>query len=232
MSGIGRSKVASMIYNIYKNNGKRIGYSEGELNEISLKACCECMKEGLKTFFVPEGAKSETVAQSEPEASTSKTKNISKSKNYKSKAMTNSDSKTPKIKILKRSELVPQSLMNPKSGILESKFQKKKTVAASWEPKPKGVKPKVLSDQKLSSLHHKVWGKKSKTSSTNLKGPIQTWLPKSEIVNVEICLRAKEKQRSWYLDSGCSRHITGEKSMFITLTGEKSMFINPVRKIK
>jgi len=34
----------------------------------------------------------------------------------------------------------------------------------------------------------------------------------------EICLRAKEKQKSWYLDSGCSRHMTGEKSMFHTLT--------------
>jgi len=33
----------------------------------------------------------------------------------------------------------------------------------------------------------------------------------------EICLRAKKKQKSWYLDSDCSRHITGEKSMFITL---------------
>jgi len=35
---------------------------------------------------------------------------------------------------------------------------------------------------------------------------------------LQICLRAKEKLRSWYLDSGCSRHITGKKSMFITLT--------------
>ena len=33
----------------------------------------------------------------------------------------------------------------------------------------------------------------------------------------EICIRAKEKQRSWYLDSGCSSHMTGEKSMFLTL---------------
>jgi len=31
-------------------------------------------------------------------------------------------------------------------------------------------------------------------------------------------LRAKEKQKSWYLDSGCSRHMTGEKSMFLTIT--------------
>jgi hypothetical protein len=35
---------------------------------------------------------------------------------------------------------------------------------------------------------------------------------------LQICLRAKEKQRSWYIDSGCSRHMTGEKSMFLTLT--------------
>jgi len=34
----------------------------------------------------------------------------------------------------------------------------------------------------------------------------------------EICLRAKEKQRSWYLDSGCSRHMIGEKYIFLTLT--------------
>ena len=64
ISGIDRSKVASMIYNIYKNNGKGIGFSEGKPNEINLKACCECIKEGLKTFFVPEGAKSETVVLS------------------------------------------------------------------------------------------------------------------------------------------------------------------------
>ncbi|KEH41790.1 hypothetical protein MTR_1g054790 [Medicago truncatula] len=34
----------------------------------------------------------------------------------------------------------------------------------------------------------------------------------------EIWLRVKEKQRSWYLDSGCSRHMTKEKFMFPTLT--------------
>jgi len=54
ISGIDRSKVASMIYSIYKNNGKWIGFSEGKPNEISLKACYECIKEALKTFFVPE----------------------------------------------------------------------------------------------------------------------------------------------------------------------------------
>jgi len=63
MSGIDRSKVASMIYNIYKNNGKRVGFSEGKPNETNLKACCECIKEGLKSFFVAEGVNVETVVQ-------------------------------------------------------------------------------------------------------------------------------------------------------------------------
>jgi len=107
MSGIDRSKVASMIYSIYRNNGKWIGFSEGNPNEISLKACCECIKEWLKTFLVPEGAKYETVVQSKPEASCSKAKNTSKPKNSKPKVVTSSDSKTSKNKIMKRSEPVP-----------------------------------------------------------------------------------------------------------------------------
>ena len=94
-----------------------------------------------------------------------------KPKNSKSKAMTNSDSKTSKIKILKRSKPVPQSLLKPESGILKSKSQKNKTVVASWESKPKGVKPKVLVNQKQSNLHHKVQEVKSKTYSTNLNDP-------------------------------------------------------------
>ena len=84
ISGVDKSKVASMIYSLYRNNGKGIRFSEGKPNEISLKACCECIKEGLKTFFVPEGAKFETVVQLEPEASCSKAKNTSKPKNSKS----------------------------------------------------------------------------------------------------------------------------------------------------
>jgi len=163
--------VASMIYSIYKNNGKGIGFSDGKSNEINLKACCECIKEGLKTFFVPEGAKLETVVQSEPEASSSKAKITSKPKNSKPKAMINSDTETSKIKILKKSEPVPQSLLKPKSEVLKSKCQKTKTVVASWELKSKGVKPKMLVNQKQSSLHHKVQEVKSKTSRLTPKDP-------------------------------------------------------------
>jgi len=133
-----------MIYSISKNNGEWIGFSEDKSNEINLKACCECIKEGLKTFLVPEGAMLENAVQSESEASSSKAKIISKPKNSKPKAMINSDSETSKIKILKRSEPVPQSLLKPDSGVLKSKCQKNKTVVASWELKSKGIKPKML----------------------------------------------------------------------------------------
>jgi len=44
ISCIDRSKVAYMIYNIYKNNGNEIGFSQGKPNEISLKSCCVCIK--------------------------------------------------------------------------------------------------------------------------------------------------------------------------------------------
>jgi len=79
------------------------------------------MAMGLKTFFVPEGVKVETMVQSELEASSSNAKITSKPKNSKSKAVKNSDSKISKIKILKRSEPVPQSLLKPESSILKSK---------------------------------------------------------------------------------------------------------------
>lgn len=38
---------------------------------------------------------------------------------------------------------------------------------------------------------------------------------------LHICLRGETKQQYWYLDSGCSRHITREKLMFQTLTLKK-----------
>ena len=59
--------------------------------------------------------------QSEPEASSSNAKKILKPKNSKPKTMINSDSETLKIKILKRSEPVPQSLLKLESGVLMSK---------------------------------------------------------------------------------------------------------------
>jgi len=109
--------------------------------------------------------------------------------------MITSDSKTLKIKILKRSEPSPQSFLKPESGILKSKFQNNKTVVASWESKPKGDEPKVLVNQKQSNLQHKVQEVKSKTSSTNLKVPIKQWVPKFEIVNSADMPKSKGKAK-------------------------------------
>jgi len=85
--------------------------------------------------------------------------------------------------------------MNSEYGILKSKFQKKKTVVASWKPKPKGVKPEVLSVQKPSNIQHKVQKKESKTSITNPKGPIKIWVPKSKIVSVADMPKSKGKTK-------------------------------------
>jgi len=109
--------------------------------------------------------------------------------------MTNSDSKISKIKILKRSEPIPKSLLKPESSILKSKFQKNKTVAATGESKPKGVKPKVMVNQKLPKPHLKAQEVKSKTFSTNRKGPIKQWVPKSEIVNTADMPKSKAKAK-------------------------------------
>jgi len=73
-----------------------------------------------------------------------------------------------------------------------------------WKPKPNGVKPKVLVNQKQSSSQHKVQEVKSKPSSTNPKGPIKQWVPKSKIVNAADMPKGKTKAqvmvpRQWML---------------------------------
>src|SRR4030067_3715975 len=35
---------------------------------------------------------------------------------------------------------------------------------------------------------------------------------------LQVCLKGSTKQHSWYLDSGCSRHMKGDRSMFQTLS--------------
>ena len=96
---------------------------------------------------------------------------------------------------MKRSEPVPQSLLKPESDVLKSKVQKNKTVAASEESKPKGDNPKVNVNQKLPKPHLKVHEVVNKTSSTNPKGPIKQWVPKSEIVNAADMSKSKAKAK-------------------------------------
>jgi hypothetical protein len=171
-----------MIYCIYQNNGRGLGFSEGLPNGISLKSCSECIKEGLKTYFVPEAVKSEVVIQLEPEAYDSKTVNVSKSKNPESKVITNSESKTPKTQVLK----------NWESGVLNPKLQRRKTIVASWDSRPNGAKPNVLNEHKPLNFKHKAQ-KKTKFFRTNPKGPIKVWVPNSEILDAADLLKRKGK---------------------------------------
>ena len=161
---------------------------------------------------MPEGVESDSVIQLEPEASSSKTVNVSKSKNSMFKVMINFDSKTPKIHILKRPEPKQQVLKNSESDVLKPKFKRKKTIVASWETKPKGIKPKVLSEQKPLNFKQKAQKKKSKTSSTNPKGPIKIWVPKSEIVNVVDMPKSKGRTQvmvpgQWFLTTYDKRKV-------------------------
>ena len=36
-----------------------------------------------------------------------------------------------------------------------------------------------------------------------------------------ISLQAKKKKRGWYVDSGCSKHMTGDRDRFLTLRKER-----------
>jgi hypothetical protein len=87
--------------------------------------------------------------------------------------MINSESKTPKIQILKRPDSKSQVLKDSDSDVLKPKLQRKKTIVGVWDSKPKGAKSKVLNEHKTPNFKHKAQKKKSKTFSTNPKGPIK-----------------------------------------------------------
>jgi hypothetical protein len=51
-----------------------------------------------------------------------------------------------------------------------------------------------------------------------------TWIRKQGQYRNEECtvtLQAKQKKRGWYVDSGCSKHMTGDRDMFLTLQEER-----------
>ena len=47
------------------------------------------------------------------------------------------------------------------------------------------------------------------------------WKEKEELESFVIALCATERQKLWYLDSGCSKHMTSDSSKFITLKDNK-----------
>ena len=57
-----------------------------------------------------------------------------------------------------------------------------------------------------------------------------TWIRRKDQYSNEECtisLKAKQKKRSQYVDSGCSKHMIGDKDKFLTLRKEKKMDQSP-----
>jgi hypothetical protein len=51
-----------------------------------------------------------------------------------------------------------------------------------------------------------------------------TWIRKQDQYSNEECtvaLQDKQKKLGWYVDSGCSKHMTGDRDKFLTLRKER-----------
>jgi len=167
-TGIDRTKVASMIYNINQNNKKGIGFTGGDSSGVILKLCSG--KEELKTHFVSESEKLNTASCSEPEASSSNVMSKSKPENQETKVMNNSKSKAPELQILKRSEPNKQVLKKTESESQKPRFQRKKAVCATSQSKTKGSEPEVLKKTTQDNFRQRTQ-RKFKTPWTNPRGP-------------------------------------------------------------
>jgi hypothetical protein len=52
----------------------------------------------------------------------------------------------------------------------------------------------------------------------------RTWIIKNNQYNNEeftLALQAKQKKHGWYVDSGCSKHMTSDRDNFLTLRKER-----------
>ena len=182
-----------------------------------LKPCSN--KEELKIHFVSESEKVNAASCSEPEASSSKVMTKSKPENQETKVMNNSKSKAPKLQILKRSEPNKQVLKKTESEIKKPRFQvlKKTEYVLSHILRLKVLNLKSVRRQSrtISDTEHIV---NSKLLELTQEDPQKYGYLSQTLLMLQVCLKGSEKQKFWYLDSGCSRHMTGERSMFLTLT--------------
>jgi hypothetical protein len=51
-----------------------------------------------------------------------------------------------------------------------------------------------------------------------------TWIRKKNQYSNEECtlaLQSKKKKRGWYVENGCSKHMTGDRDRFLTLRKER-----------
>ena len=60
--------------------------------------------------------------------------------------------------------------------------------------------------------------------NSHAKGTSRIWIRKQDKPNVEECsisLKYQRRRSDFYVDSGCSKHMTGDKTIFITLKKER-----------
>jgi hypothetical protein len=63
-----------------------------------------------------------------------------------------------------------------------------------------------------------------KNINSHKKEPQRIWVRKQDQFNTEECmlsLQSQHKKRGWYVDSGFSKHMTGDKDIFLTLKKER-----------
>ena len=75
-----------------------------------------------------------------------------------------------------------------------------------------------------------AWGESKSESSSDEESDSEVanlcfMANKEEETLDEVCLKTQHKEGVWYLDSGCSRHMTGDKTMFSTITPKDGGYV-------
>ena len=74
---------------------------------------------------------------------------------------------------------------------------------------------------------------KKPKKSTITKGPKKIRYLKRKLVLMQVCLKSQhQNEKKWYLDSGCSRHMIGNKSWFKNLRPKDSGVVKFANGIK
>jgi hypothetical protein len=70
---------------------------------------------------------------------------------------------------------------------------------------------------------HKVTDYRLKNYNPDMKSTVENvkvWKKKVDD-NCGLVLSSQRKKNPWYIDSGCSKHMTGDRSKFLTLSDSK-----------
>ena len=88
----------------------------------------------------------------------------------------------------------------------------------AWKQSTRKAQVPRANNRPKAQINHKP---KVKTNTgpralgTNNRGPNKSWIPKL-VWFLQVCLKAS-KNKKWYIDSGCWRHMTGDRDKFKSL---------------